>query len=140
MGADPQLTHLALHVVDIDRSLAFYQAFCGLQPIHDRGEGVHRVVWLSPKERSWALVLMAGGAPARQSERDYRHWGFAVADRQAVTRLAEQAREEGCLVWPAREEGWPLGFYCGIRDPDGHVIEFSYGQPRAIDLADAGPP
>jgi len=41
--------------------------------------------------------------------------------------VAEQARTEGCLLWAPREEPYPVGYYCGVRDPDGHFVEFSFG-------------
>ena len=40
--------------------------------------------------------------------------------------MAEQA---GCLIWPPRDEPYPVGYYCGLRDPAGNNVEFSYGQP-----------
>ena len=40
-----------------------------------------------------------------------------------------RAREEGCLVWPPKEEPYPVGYYCGLKDPGGNFVEFSYGQP-----------
>ena len=46
---------------------------------------------------------------------------FAAAGR------AEAAA--GCLVWPPREDPYPVGYYCGLEDPDGNRVEFSYGQP-----------
>ena len=41
---------------------------------------------------------------------------------------AEAARS-GCLIWPPRDEPYPVGYYCGLRDPNGNYVEFSYGQP-----------
>jgi len=32
-------------------------------------------------------------------------------------------------VWPPRDEPFPVGYYCGLRDPNGNYVEFSYGQP-----------
>ena len=43
--------------------------------------------------------------------------------------IAEKARDAGCLLWPPREEPYPVGYYCGLMDPDGNAVEFSYGQP-----------
>ncbi|MDO8695654.1 MAG: VOC family protein, partial [Pseudomonas sp.] len=31
--------------------------------------------------------------------------------------------------WPPRDEPYPVGYYCGVRDPAGNYVEFSYGQP-----------
>jgi hypothetical protein len=43
--------------------------------------------------------------------------------------MAEKARVAGYLVWEPRQEPYPVGYYCGVRDPDGNMVEFSYGQP-----------
>ena len=32
----PILTHLALHVRDLDTSIAFYHDYCGMQVVHER--------------------------------------------------------------------------------------------------------
>ena len=48
---------------------------------------------------------------------------------EAVDRLAAQAEAEGILIWPPREDPYPVGYYCGIKDPSGNYVEFSYGQP-----------
>lgn len=128
----PILTHVALHVADLDASIAFYTEFCGLGIVHDRlnDEG-GRVVWLAEpgNERTFIFVLIGGGRPRPQPKGDYRHLGFACASREEVDRIAARARESGRLAWPPREEPFPVGYYCGVADPDGSMVEFSYGQP-----------
>ncbi len=47
----------------------------------------------------------------------------------AVDAIAERARAAGILEWEPRQEPYPVGYYCGLRDPDGNFVEFSYGQP-----------
>jgi len=37
---------------------------------------------------------------------------------------------EGVLVWEPVKEPYRVGYYCGLRDPDGNVVKFSYGQPQ----------
>ena len=124
-------THLALHVRDFEACLAFYVAFCGLEISHQRGQGESRVVWLaeSGREHELIFVLLPGGPGRDQSEGDYSHLGFACASRDEVDAIAARAEQAGCLRWPPREEPYPVGYYCGIRDPDGNIVEFSHGQP-----------
>ena len=43
--------------------------------------------------------------------------------------IAARAERAGCLIWAPREDDFPVGYYCGIRDPAGNALEFSYGQP-----------
>ncbi|NKB56048.1 MAG: VOC family protein [Alphaproteobacteria bacterium] len=126
------LTHIALHVRDVDRCVAFYQAFCGLTLVHERiGDKGRRIVWMAEpeKENAFVFVLLPGGPGRDQGEQDFSHFGFAMASRAAVDAVAEQARAAGCLEWEPRQEPYPVGYYCGVKDPDGNFVEFSYGQP-----------
>lgn len=125
----PVLTHIALQVRDMPASVAFYRDLCGLRIVHERDEG--RVVWLAEpgREREFVIVMIAGSGVPPQADDDFGHLGFAVESTAAVDAIAERARESGCLVWPPRDEPYPIGYYCGVRDPDGRFVEFSYGQP-----------
>ncbi len=128
----PALTHLALHVRDLEACVAFYRDFCAMRTVHERDGGAGgRVVWLAEpgRESELIFVLLAGGPGRDQADRDYSHFGFALASRTAVDAIAEKGKVAGCLVWPPREEPYPVGYYCGLRDPDGNFVEFSYGQP-----------
>jgi len=127
------LTHLAMHVRDLDACVAFYRRFCAMRVVHERptdGTGKH-VVWLAEpgREHDFILVLIPGGPGRDQQERDFSHLGFALESAAAVDRIAERARADDCLVWEPRREPYPVGYYCGLRDPDGNFVEFSYGQP-----------
>ncbi len=126
-------THLALHVRDLEACVRFYRDFCGMCVVHERaGESdADRIVWLAEpmREQEFIFVLLPGGPGRHSSETDYSHFGFALESRAAVDAIAEKARGAGCLAWPPRQEPYPVGYYCGLRDPDGNFVEFSYGQP-----------
>ncbi|MDF1830947.1 MAG: VOC family protein, partial [Porticoccaceae bacterium] len=96
-----------------------------------RTAGEQRIVWMAEpgRESDFIFVLMNGGQNLELADTDYRHFGFALESRAAVDAIAELGRERGCLVWPPREEDFPVGYYCGLRDPNGNFVEFSYGQP-----------
>lgn len=125
----PSLTHIALHVVDMPASIAFYRRYCNMHVFHERDE--QHIVWMSEpgREKELIFVLMAGGSRQQHADRDYSHLGFAVASREEVERIAAQAEEDGCLLWPPREDPYPVGYFCGVKDPSGNYVEFSYGQP-----------
>ena len=127
----PTLTHLALHVPDLDACIAFYARFCGMRVFHERPGKGSRIVWMAEpgKEREFIFVIMPGGADRALAANDYSHFGFAMASREEVDAVAELAREDGCLLWEPRHEPYPVGYYCGVRDPAGNYVEFSYGQP-----------
>ncbi len=127
----PALTHVALHVPDLDACVAFYQQFCAMRVIHQRaGKGSH-IVWMAEvgKEQHFIFVIMPGGQSRQLAANDYSHFGFAVNSRHEVDAIAERARIEGCLIWVPRDEPYPVGYYCGVRDPAGNYVEFSFGQP-----------
>lgn len=124
-------THCALHVRDLAQSVAFYERYCGLKIVKEHGEGTGRVVWLATPgaETSFVLVLLGSGAEHVQDKDDMTHYGFAVPTREDVDRIAERARRDGCLHWEPKEYAPPTGYLCGVKDPTGHIIEFSFGQP-----------
>jgi catechol 2,3-dioxygenase-like lactoylglutathione lyase family enzyme len=126
----PTLTHLALHVRDLEACIAFYRDFCAMRVVHERDDG-GRVVWLAEpgRESEFIFVLIEGGPGRDQGERDFSHFGFALESRTAVDTVAARADAAGCLVWAPRDEPYPVGYYCGLSDPDGNFVEFSYGQP-----------
>ena len=127
----PNLTHLALHVRDLDACVTFYREYCAMELVHERGEGAERIVWLAEpgREQEFIFVLLPGGPGRDQAEGDFSHFGFALETKSAVDGVAELARAAGCLAWAPRQEPYPVGYYCGLKDPDGNFVEFSYGQP-----------
>ncbi len=132
MAAKIALTHLALHVRDLDANVSFYETFCGLRCVHRRSPpGGQAVAWLAEpgREREFILVFISGGPQRSTQGNDFSHLGFALESREAVDAMAARAEQAGCLVWPPREEPYPVGYYCGLKDPDGNFVEFSYGQP-----------
>jgi catechol 2,3-dioxygenase-like lactoylglutathione lyase family enzyme len=42
----PEFTHCALHVRDLDQSIAFFQSYCGLRIVKEHGQGGERAVWM----------------------------------------------------------------------------------------------
>ncbi|TQV73297.1 VOC family protein [Denitrobaculum tricleocarpae] len=127
----PRLTHIALHLRDLEASIAFYRDICGMRIVHERNDGGTRVVWMAEpgRETDFIFVLLPGGPGRDQAEKDFSHFGFALESRAAVDRVAAAAEEAGYLACPPRDEPYPVGYYCGLRDPDGNFVEFSYGQP-----------
>ena len=138
------LTHIALHVRDLAAMQAFYEDFCGLKLMHERQDKGVRVIWLAEpgREQDFIFVLLPGGPGRDQADGDYSHFGFALDSRAAVDAVAARAERAGCLAWAPRDEPYPVGYYCGLRDPDGNFVEFSFGQPLgpgAVPAASAEP-
>lgn len=127
----PRMTHVALHVRDLDACVEFYSDCCGMNVIHRREAGLKRIVWMAEpgRETDFIFVLMDKGDDLQLADTDYRHFGFAMASREDVDSIARLGAKLGCLVWEPRDEPFPVGYYCGLRDPNGNYVEFSYGQP-----------
>jgi len=128
----PAFTHCALHVQDVDASISFYEQYCGMKVVHSHGSNPEeRTVWMAEKgrETEFVLVLVSGGKRQNRMDGEMTHYGFAVVSRDAVDEIAERAREAGALYWEPQDLPPPVGYLCAVTDPDGYVVEFSYGQP-----------
>lgn len=137
----PQLTHVALRVQDLERSIAFYERYAALHVCHDRNDDGTRVVWLSeqPDDPHFVFVLIPM-AHADAVQPGVHHFGFAMASREEVDEMADTARAHGVLRDGPKDAGPIVGYYCIVEDPDGNWVEFSHGQsinPR--DLPREGP-
>ena len=127
----PVLTHLALGVSDLARTIDFYRRHAKLHVVHDRHDGHARVVWLSERAEApdFVLVLFEVHADPAVAPSTLQHLGFAVASRAEVDAAAEAGRREGILMIPPTDAGPVVGYFCIVRDPDGNQVEFSHGQP-----------
>ncbi len=130
---DLGLTHVALPVTDLERSIDFYGRFAGLAVVHRRGG----VVWLSDRTRPFVIVL-AEQSQVEHPLRPFAHLGVGCASREEVDRLAARAREEGRLVGGPEDSGPPVGYWAFLRDPDGHTLELSFGQEVGLTVESAG--
>jgi len=126
---DVGLTHIALTVTDVDRSIAFYTKYARMRVVHRRtdGESGRTVAWISDGTRPFAIVLITT-SPVHAVLSPWTHLGVACADRADVDRLCDEARREGVLIDGPSDSGPPVGYWAFLRDPDGHTLELSYGQ------------
>jgi lactoylglutathione lyase len=122
-------THVTINVSDLDRSVGFYTSLCGLSIARDRRlEGRHNV-WLGPatpagNDPAFVLVMVQGAVKNRID-----HFGFQCDSRAEVDQIAQRAADQGDLIDGPIDGGDPLGYFVLVRDPDGHLIEFTAGQP-----------
>ena len=126
-----KLTHIALHVPDAQRCADWYANYCSMVEARRHGVKEKPVIWLAyPEQREeFVMVLISGGPENVVLDGDFSHLGFAVESREAVDALAERAAADACLLWEPRQVDWPVGYYCGVLDPAGNQVEFSFGQP-----------
>ncbi len=127
----PRLTHLALGVRHLDRTIAFYRKHVHLYVVHERAEDGRRVVWLAEQEADADFVLVLFEVPGEgpPGPQNLQHLGFAVASRTEVDQAAAAARADGVLALAPVYAGPIVGYFCIVTDPDGNQVEFSYGQP-----------
>jgi len=127
----PRWTHVTITVSDMERSIAFYTSLCGLAVVRDRRKEGGGTVWLgsptTPRDRpNFVLVLTQGVVTARID-----HFGFECGSRAEVDAIADAARRGGFLESPPRDSGGTIGYWTIVKDPDGHGVEFTHGQPIA---------
>lgn len=129
MAKDIGFTHIALSASNLDSSIAFYQRYANMSVMHERvdEEIDKRVVWLSDKTRPFVLVLVQNSQPVPILG-PFAHLGVGCESRRAVDDLCDRARHEGILSKEATDSGYPVGYWAFINDPDGHILEISYGQ------------
>jgi len=125
----PTLTHIALGVHDLQRTIAFYEKHVRLHVAHERDDGT-RVVWLAEREQDFDFVLVLFEvADAQRGSGTLQHLGFAVSSREEVDQVAAAGRAEGIVVIEPVYAGPIVGYFCILEDPDGNRVESSYGQP-----------
>jgi lactoylglutathione lyase len=122
-------THITITVSDLDRSVEFYRSTCGLEVVRDRRREGGSTVWMgyAPAEGelpAYVLVLMRGEVTDRLN-----HFGFQCDTREEVDRRARDAERAGILVEGPTDSGGSVGYWAIVRDPDGHGVEFTHGQP-----------
>ncbi|TDJ72995.1 MAG: VOC family protein [Proteobacteria bacterium] len=126
----PRMTHICLHVKELNVCIQFYRKFCSMDVIHERTNGGEGSVYMSEVGRQTEIVFqfMSGGENLALADDDNRHFGFAVESKQAVDDIANRAREDGILFWEP-DEYIPGAYICAVKDPNGNCVEFSYGHP-----------
>ncbi len=125
---DQGLTHIALPVLNIERSLRFYHSYGQMVPVHTRGsKGETRVVWISDLTRNFVIVLVESEC-VENPLGPFAHLGIAIGSLDEFQRLCDCARQEQVLTDGPTDSGPPVGHWAFLRDPDGHTVELSYGQ------------
>ncbi len=126
---DIGLTHIALPVIDLERSLAFYAKYARMQVVHRRGQdsGDTQVAWISDLTRPFVLVLVES-LKIENPLGPFAHLGVAVESLEEFQRLCELARQERLIREGPTDSGPPVGHWAFLHDPNGHTVELSFGQ------------
>jgi lactoylglutathione lyase len=125
----PIWTHITIQVSIVDRSIDFYRDWCGMKVVRDRRINGGSTVWLGTDEDSDVkrdLLIVLDPEPVTDR---MRHFGFQLNNLDELHAIETKARDENVLHLPVTHAGGEVGDYMMIRDPDGHDIEFTVGQP-----------
>ena len=111
--------HFNFNVLDLEKSLAFYDKALGLKPVREKNaeDGSFKIVFLGDGVTGFQLELTwmsERTEPYDLGEQEY-HLAFKTEDMEAAHRLHE---EMGCICF----ENPKMGIYF-IEDPDGYWIE-----------------
>jgi catechol 2,3-dioxygenase-like lactoylglutathione lyase family enzyme len=137
---DIGLTHIALPVADIDRSIDFYAKYAGMEVVHRRidAETGVAVVWLSDRTRPFVIVLIQK-EDVNPVLSPLAHLGVGCKSRADLDKLCDAARQSGVLLQEPKDSGYPIGYWAFLRDPDGHTLELSYGQEIGLTVKKLAP-
>ena len=130
-----RLTHLALPCRDLDATIAWYEDHTAMRTFHRRVDVDGEVAWLAEEGSEFGLVVVQSFEARDLGEPQtilspFAHLGFDVDGPAEVEAMAERGQPEGCLHWEAGQLPPPIGYLCALTDPDGNVVEFSFGQSQ----------
>jgi catechol 2,3-dioxygenase-like lactoylglutathione lyase family enzyme len=136
--SDIGLTHIALPISNVDRSVAFYSTYAAMQVVHRRTDAATgiEVVWLSDRTRPFVIVLIEA-ASVNPVLSPFAHLGIGCVSREVMDALCDRAKLEGVLLEPPKDSGYPIGYWAFLRDPDGHTLELSFGQEIGLTVEKA---
>ena len=97
--------------------------------IHDRYEQGVRVTWIHTGKTK-GNYSRTNPKTGNQRRRPDDHLGFLL-QRSEVDLISTWRLPTTVWAEPAKNGGEILGYLCIVRDPDGNLVEFSYGQAKA---------
>ena len=119
-----QLNHVALHVADLERSVAFYREVFKLEPM-PRPDFAFPGAWFRIGEDQ-ELHLIGERTTAVISHNRGNHWAMMIDDMDAWEKYF---REKDIPYLPRRRR--PDGaFQIYLIDPDGHYVELCTAVPK----------
>jgi catechol 2,3-dioxygenase-like lactoylglutathione lyase family enzyme len=121
------LTHIALTVVDLDRSARFYSQLLGAVEVYRDAAFVQLQT-----PGAWDVIVLEQGKKGAGKSGGIAHFGFRLVDPGDIDRAAEAVKRAGGVVTD-KGEFVPGEPYLFATDPDGYEIELWYELPTPVD-------
>jgi glyoxylase I family protein len=122
----PGLTHVAVTVTDLDRSVPWYEALFGSAPALDEDTGPFRhVVFAIGGGQLFGLhqfPQLADSSPFEERRPGLDHVSFTCATRGDLEKWASRLDELGISHGGIKDAGYGSGV--SFRDPDNIALEF----------------
>ena len=119
-----QLNHVALHVADLERSVAFYREVLKLEPM-PRPDFAFPGAWFRIGENQ-ELHLIGERTAAVISHNRGNHWAMMIDDMDAWEKYFHE-KDIPYLPRRRRPDG---AFQIYLIDPDGHYVELCTAVPK----------
>lgn len=120
------LTHVALAVRDLERSLEFYQRVFGVVEVY-RSNGFLQVQ--TPGSRD---VIVFEKKPRAGESGGVIHFGFRLVDPRDIDAAAQEVEKAGGTIL-SRGEFCPGEPFLFVADPDGYEVEIWHELPTPVD-------
>jgi len=121
----PAITHVALTVSDLDRSVPWYTTLFGTKPVLDEDTGPFRhVVWLvgGTLVGLHQFPDLESSAPFNERRIGLDHLAFACANRSQLAEWEARLNEMGIANGGIVDASYGSGL--SFRDPDNIALEF----------------
>jgi catechol-2,3-dioxygenase len=122
----PTITHVALTVTSLERSVPWYAALFDSKPVLDEDTGpFHHVAWLLGGQTLVGIHQFpdpAGNEPFNEREIGLDHLAFACANRAELAEWEARLNDLGIAHGGIVDA--PYGSGLSFRDPDNIALEF----------------
>jgi len=118
------LTHIAVLVKDLEKTLLFYQSVFDMQVMYHESD----MIQLTTPGCHDILVFQQGLDDITGKAGGITHFGFRLRDPKGITSLKQKIIEAGGIIKESGEfvTGSPYVFF---NDPDGYEVEVWYEMP-----------